>query len=159
MKQVTIERRSGPQVAGYPDRITVLANNVLVHHGAARSTPNPFKPFMGAVGNDWWRFYGCVAEGLYRWRCIDHEDRGKCISINDRGKVPTDNPNPNHAGARIANGILIHKGFSAKWPGSAGCQTVPPAEWDVFIGCFEIGDTGDFRLYSIGPVVVEFGKL
>lgn len=156
-KTITIERREGPAYLGYHDRITVIADNVLMHHGDCRSTPNPYK-VIGKAREDWWRHYGCITEGKYTWRCIQHDKKGKCISINDRGPVPTINPNPNQGGKMIADGILIHSGQTAIWPGSAGCQTLPPDQWNDFIGCFQVGDSGCFELFSMRTVPILFSE-
>ena len=143
-RTLIIESRQTPEQPGYLDTI-VLANNHLLWHGACSTCPNPTKPWPLSWVK--WNFaYGWAACGSYIWECVVSKKHGKCLCINAGDLIPARAPNRNHDGRRVVGAVLVHRGWSATWRGSAGCITVPPAEWDRFMSFFAYGDTGPLNI-------------
>lgn len=144
MKAIVIESYETPDENGYPDRIAVIADHGgIAYHGFCGASPNPYRP---RTDQPWQEVYGWVAPGEYEYECIEHERRGKALAVNGRGRVPTRNPNPNHDGEMWAAGILVHRGSTDFWRGSAGCITIPPDAWETFISTFEVGERGELKI-------------
>lgn len=143
-KTIIVESLARPEKSGYPDKI-VVANDVLLYHDSCGACPNPRQPWVKG-GKPWYDAYGWVQLGTYAWSCIQHSRRGKILLVNSGGRVPSRNPNPNHDGAHWLTEILVHKGWTATWRGSAGCITIPPSDWALFIRNFDIGETGEFKI-------------
>ena len=145
MKKLTLIRRSTPEKSGYPDQY-ILTDTATAHeiaHGACGTNPNPIKPSNQIP---WKQAYGQIAPGTYTFECVITGKHGKCLQINRGGKVPTTNPNVNHNGAKYAEAVLVHEGFSPTWRGSAACCTIPPADWQAFIARFTLGEKGTLIL-------------
>jgi hypothetical protein len=142
MKKLTLFRRSTPEKSGYPDLyiLTDAQTTQEIARGACGTNPNPIRPSNHAP---WQNAYGQIAAGTYSFECMVTGKHGKCLAINGGGKVPTTNSNVNHNGAKYAEAVLVHEGFSATWRGSAACCTIPPTDWKPFIARFAIGEKGD----------------
>jgi hypothetical protein len=140
-KTVIVESRQTPEQPGYLDTV-VVANKVLLWHGTGSTCPNPTRPWP-RHGTGWRDAYGWIACGdNYVWECCRTLRHGLCLVVNAGREVPARYPNANHGGRPVLTSILIHKGWSATWRGSAGCLTIPPDEWHDFISVFKRGDCG-----------------
>jgi hypothetical protein len=62
---------------------------------------------------------------------------GLCIVLD--GKPPTILPNSNHGGAYYAENVLVHKGDSLEWRGSAACITISPDVYDSLFALLPVG--------------------
>ena len=148
-KSVILESYSSPDVPGYADKVAVFDEQKIAYHCLCSVAPNPSRPWP-RQSIKWQDCYGWLAPGELAWRCIRHWKYGKCLLINEGLECATRNPNVNHDGRYVATEIILHKGWSAVWRGSAACPTIPPEKWKGFIACFEIDESGklmiaDFR--------------
>jgi hypothetical protein len=134
---------------GFGDYVKVMTDTDCIYGGHASTCPNPYRVNGQGLPMPWTLLYGWIANGTYKYKCVKHHKYGICLLINGGGVVPSRTPNPNHDNQRIMRELFVHRpnigGKNPHWRGSRGCPTVP--EWDRFIACFEIGDTG--------PLVVE----
>ena len=145
MKTVDMIRKGTPEnpLYGYGDSCMVLQDGNQLFLGPCSTEP------VGCShtdGTPWIDCYAEVAEGEYKIECIDLNDKfGKCLLIQDNQYVPTTNPNHNHDGQYIANGLRVHSGADENGVdnrGSAGCPTIPRDRWAEFIGLWVIGEIG-----------------
>lgn len=148
MKTIVIESLSIPDQSGYNDKIAVVKNNDVIFHCQCSTCPNPYKPFTNPP-IQWRDCYAWIAcntlKTPYSWKCVVSPSKGRCILVNNGGEVPTRYINKNR-NAKYAIGIMIHKGYSDTWRGSAGCITIPPLMWDDFIKLFIVGETGNLYI-------------
>ena len=149
MKKLTLFRRSVPDKSGYPDLyiLTDADTTQEIGRGSCGTNPNPVRPSNHVP---WQQAYGQIALGTYSFICIVSPKHNKCLAINNGGRVPTTNPNVNHKGAKYAEAVLVHEGYSPTWRGSAACCTIPPADWQAFIARFTLGEKGTVVLGADG---------
>jgi len=142
-KKIIVRSLVTPDASGYGDKIVVCSNGDMYFNDSCSACPNPTRP---KTTLRWTACYAWIAttpdDAPYRWDCVENEKYGSHIIINCGGRVPTRNANVNHKGEFFATEMLIHCGFSEKWRGSAGCITVPPRLWPLFMGQFKLGETG-----------------
>ena len=140
--EIIVYSRPDKPELGYGDSVSVTEGDVAIYGGHCSSCPNPFRP---SDMMPWEAAYGWIAPGRYPYQYCDSAKYGPCLILAKGGPVASRAPNPNHDGAKVLTEILIHSGGTGKnprWRGSAGCITVPPAEWAGFMEHFEPGDTG-----------------
>jgi hypothetical protein len=137
MKTIDIIRKSVPESVGYMDSIALFENGDILWEGSGSSCPNPCKPSNKLP---WQDAYAMIKEGEYKGQCGVFPRFLKSIRLNEGGIIPTINPNSNHGGRYISNGIFIHCGDTEVWRGSSGCITIPPSCWDDFISKFSIDE-------------------
>lgn len=139
-----------------------------------RSWPNWITP----DGKSYDLKYGILDNGNFQTMVLFDkvENHGKCFVFNPvkvlkgkgvftdgtdeyvGGEVPALMPNWNHKNAAgeprmICNSLMCHKAYSATWPGSAACITVPEKDeignpWDDLISFFQIGEAVVFRVFG-----------
>jgi hypothetical protein len=137
---IHVKSSSTPDQAGYQDKGAVFSDGGdLLWHGAMSCCPNPHTPINQCP---WQKEYGWLACGEYDWQCIDSPRHGKCLLLGGGGELPARMPNFNHNGRMVVTEIMVHKGFSDTWRGSAACLTVSPNLWPGFIDFFKIDDKG-----------------
>lgn len=140
MKTVLFSVLSAPDrpAIGYADCVSVIDDGSPVYTGRASTCPNPY-----AVGDStpWENLYGWIADGEYKWQCVDHPRFGKCLLVNGGREVKSRNPK-----RPAMTEIFVHRGAikskNPNWRGSRGCMTVPPNDWDAFTAKFKTGETG-----------------
>jgi len=145
MKTIDMIRKGTPDdpVFGYGDSAATIENGNQLFLGPCSTEP------CGHRHSDMVPWIDCFAElapGEYKLQCIDLKDRfGKCLLINDNQYCPTTNPNKNHEGQYIANGLRVHSGADENGQdnrGSEGCPTIPRDRWAEFIRQWVVGETG-----------------
>ncbi len=85
-----------------------------------------------------------IANGIYKVKCERHSRLGKCLrvfALDGGGVIPTIQPNILHNNQKVAYGILIHAG-GRKADNSAGCLTIHPDTYKLFIDLWKIGEEG-----------------
>lgn len=125
--------KKGTSIDGVYDQLVTLysATGKTLGTFKGSSTPNPFKPKNPSLKGT--SAYPFVKEGTYSVTHGFH--RGKhALVVNNNGNVPTTTLNPNFPkqGAN-ATYIHIHWGYTKTWKGSAGCPTIHPLEWSLFL--------------------------
>lgn len=134
---------------GYGDYVEVFQGGECLYGSHASTCPNPYKTNRHGEPVPWKLVYDWIANGEYRYKCIDHYRYGKCLIVNDGGEVASRNPIPNPDGS-VFTEVFVHVGgFGCKnpnWRGSAGCCTVPVEYWDRFMGWFRVGEKGVLRI-------------
>jgi len=105
-------------------------------HGS--SVPNPFNPHDPSLTQPY--AYPQIKGGIYNLSHYLHRGTGPALLLNNGGPVPTDNLDPNNGFNFWAKYIEVHAGFSANWPGSAGCLTINPAESTTFFQVIPFGN-------------------
>jgi hypothetical protein len=145
MKIVDMIRNGNPEnpVYGYGDSCAVIESGNQLFLGPCSTEP------VGQRHVDGMSWIDCMAEmaeGEYKIECIDWKDKfGKCLLINNNRYCPTTNPNHNHEGQYIANGLRVHSGADEGGQdnrGSKACPTIPRDRWAEFIGLWTIGEIG-----------------
>ena len=139
MKTIDFIEHSTPENPpfGYGDNVAVFDGGEQLFIGACSVQPNAYAL---ADKKPWPDVFAKVAPGALQGVTVEDDKFGMCIAINNRNFVPTVNPNYNHAGAYMANGVLIHKGHSVTCRGSKACLTIHPDRWVEFIALFETGE-------------------
>jgi hypothetical protein len=131
----------------FGDRISVFSCDAeLLYSCDCRTWPNYKQPKTGKLYAE---AYGAVSACRTTWEYRDEKSdkkNGPCLLLNFGDKLPCEWPNVNHAGSPIITGVKIHCAYSDKLPGSAGCITIRPDLYQVFINQFKQGDTGEFLL-------------
>jgi hypothetical protein len=148
-KVLVIESKVTPDVGGYGDKLAILDDNKLTYHCECSCCPNPFSPILRTK---WSRNYGWLACSTYSWLCIQHRKYKKCLILNSGGRCNTRLSNPKQDGNYFMRGVFVHKGFTEKWRGSAGCITVPPRLWVNFISYFVVDEVGILRIVDFSKV-------
>jgi hypothetical protein len=140
MKLIFIVSKSTPEQFGYLDRGSVIIDDeTILWHGSMSCCPNPHQV---STKKPWREAYGWLQCSEYPWECINHPKHGKCILLASGAELPARAPNVNHNGRAVVTEVMIHKGQSSSWRGSAACLTLDPDMWGSFICCFEIGEKG-----------------
>ena len=94
--------------------------------------PNPADP--DAWGRKREAAYGCLDVGRYWWEYSDTAHNGQPgIAIALNGPLVALTNNPNQEGRQYVDHIDLHSGSTATWRGSAGCPTIHPQDWGVFL--------------------------
>ncbi|MGA2091800.1 MAG: hypothetical protein ABSH16_00130 [Sedimentisphaerales bacterium] len=101
---------------------------------------NPYDP---RTKDPWDAVYTCICCGCYKGKVINDarpDGHGWCIVLNDYGPVPTILPSRNaeHYGKFIATEVLVHKGYSPTWRGSAACITIHPDVYEALFALLSI---------------------
>lgn len=148
MKTLEVWRQSLPDnpALGYGDNFQICVDNVSILSGNISSCPIPYHPQTKEV---WWKLYGIVADGRYKFKCVMHYRFGKCLLIENGGPIPS--VNTLH-GRDVLNAIFVHSGGrnskNKTWRGSRGCFTVHPDHWDEFMSKYDYNETGYLILTS-----------
>ena len=150
MIELLFHRRTSPDVQGFNDDFLIVIDNSLKVLGRCRTSPNHRTP-LAQGGKPWREAYGLLVPGHYEYECLERHPRfGKCLLVAGGGPVPSAVPNPKQGGKMILKEIFIHAADSAAWPGSAGCITLQPSYWQIFIDEFPVGHRGSFELVEFG---------
>ena len=136
----------------YHDSVQVTENGNILFEGVWSTEPDPTRPYPH-TDIKWPTFAVRIAIGSYCGIVMDGTKYKpgwtKYIYLyNQAGgiEIPTQNPDANNGNLYIAKGVLCHTGYSAEWPGSIACQTIPPAGAEMFWDCFEIGEKVTYNL-------------
>lgn len=129
MVNIILERKQ-PVLSSclFGDTLIICEDNHFTFACPCRTTPNPAK--------DWREKYGVLAPGKFTGELIEFgKKQGDVLVYKEKISylnLPSAKPNPNHNGKAIISEVFIHKAYTEKNPGSAGCITLQDDYWRAF---------------------------
>jgi hypothetical protein len=140
-KTLRIQAHGIPERIGFFDRYYLDdSNGICIAHGAIRTDPNPYRHELDGTTTPWDSVpYFRLAAGTYSAAKYDSPKHGDCILLAEGNSLQ------GCGSKKHGDWIEIHiAGLNSEnrdWPGSAGCLTIPWADWQEFIDHFAYNES------------------